>query len=70
MNKLDVCGLSCPLPVLKVSEAIKAGQLPVTVVTEPGAPRENIKRLAATNKLQVRETAREDGIYVLELSRA
>jgi len=70
MHKLDVCGLSCPLPVIKTKEAIDAGNIPIQVTLDAGAPRDNIKRLAENSGLKVRETPAGPGIFLLELSRA
>lgn len=69
MNKLDVCGLSCPHPVLRVKEAIDAGKLPLQVIVDAGAPRENIKRMAENFGLNINEAPAEQGTYVLELTR-
>lgn len=69
MHKLDVCGLSCPHPVLRVKEAIDSGKLPLLVKVDAGAPRENIKRMAQNSGLIVREKSAELGSFILELSR-
>ena len=67
--KLDVTGLSCPMPVVKVKEAIAAGHLPLTVTADVGAPRDNIKRLAQHMGLTVAEVPAASGTYILELSK-
>jgi TusA-related sulfurtransferase len=69
MHKLDVCGLSCPLPVIKVKEAIDAGPLPIQVTVDAGAPRDNIKRLAENSGLKVKEISAGPGVILLVLSR-
>lgn len=70
MNNLDVTGLSCPMPVVKVKEAIEADQLPLRVKVDTGAPRDNIKRLAQHLGLAAQEEAAEAGTFILELRRA
>lgn len=70
MQRLDVCGLSCPLPVIKVKEAIDAGRLPIEVLVDAGAARDNTKRLAENFGLRVEEKPAGPGIFLLELSRA
>ncbi|HCX79287.1 MAG TPA: sulfurtransferase-like selenium metabolism protein YedF, partial [Firmicutes bacterium] len=47
MHTIDVTGLSCPIPVIQVKKETDAGNLPLQVSVNVGAPRENIKRLAA-----------------------
>lgn len=68
MHKLDVRGLCCPLPVLEVQRAVQAGQLPLAVEADGGAPRENIRRLATKLGLTVKEEKKEAS-YLLTLSR-
>lgn len=67
MHKLNVCGLSCPLPVLRVKEAIDKGELPLQVTCDVGAPRENITRLAESKGLAVKEEPAASGSFSLEL---
>lgn len=69
MHKLNVCGLSCPHPVLRVKEAIDAGKLPLQVIVDAGAPLENIKRMAENIGLNINEAPAGQGAYVLELTR-
>jgi len=69
MHKLDVCGLSCPFPVIEVKKALEAGQLPLEVTVDAGAPRDNIKRFAKTSGLKIKEQAGQPGTFVLVLSK-
>lgn len=69
MHELNVCGLSCPLPVLRVREAVSSGKLPLRVTADAGAARDNIKRYAENLGLLVHEHAAEPR-YILELSKA
>ena len=68
--KLDVTGLSCPMPVVKVKEAIDEGHLPLIVTADVGAPRDNIKRLAQHMGLIIKEESASAGAFTLELSKA
>lgn len=68
MHKLDVCGLSCPFPVIQVKDAVEKGHLPLQVSVDAGAPRENIRRFAENSGLKVKEQADGPG-FLLELSR-
>ena len=67
MNKLDVTGLSCPMPVMRVHEALKQGSLPLEVTVDDGAPLENITRLAENQGLKVKQTDLGNGSFRLEL---
>jgi len=70
MHTIDVTGLSCPLPVIQVKKEIDAGNLPLQVSVSVGAPRENIKRLAASCGLKVSEQPAGNGVFTLELTKA
>jgi len=69
MHKLDVCGLSCPHPVLRVKEALEAGRIPLQVWADVGAPRENIKRMAEHSGYKVREESAEPGSVIMVIYR-
>ncbi len=70
MHKIDVTGLSCPLPVIQVKKEIDAGNLPLQVSVSVGAARENVKRLAENSGLKVTEQPAGDGVFTLELTKA
>ncbi|MBJ6802436.1 sulfurtransferase-like selenium metabolism protein YedF [Geomonas propionica] len=61
MNKLDVRGMACPLPVVQVKRALESTQGELHVLLDDGAPRENVKRFAQGRGYQVQEEALEDG---------
>ncbi|NLU50257.1 MAG: SirA family protein [Syntrophomonadaceae bacterium] len=44
MGNLDVRGLSCPLPVLRVKQALDAGETELDIVGDSAVSRENITR--------------------------
>lgn len=45
MEKIDVRGLSCPLPVIKVKKAIDNGAVEVQVLGNSNVSRENVSKL-------------------------
>ncbi|WP_224983474.1 sulfurtransferase-like selenium metabolism protein YedF [Geomonas agri] len=61
MNKLDVRGMACPLPVVQVKRALESAQGELHVLLDDGAPRENVKRFAQGRGYQVLEEQLEDG---------
>ena len=68
-EKLDVRGLSCPLPVVKVRNKLtelKEGLLEVLVDT--GTARDNITRMANNNGWKV-ETKEQGGEYLLTINK-
>lgn len=69
MTIIDARGLSCPEPVLRVQNALRADAAGVTVTVDNMASVENIKRFAAARKYvaEVREQAPD---YVLTLTKA
>jgi len=44
MVKIDVRGLSCPMPVLKTKQAIKAGEKELEIVSDNNTSMENISK--------------------------
>ncbi|MDR7867455.1 MAG: sulfurtransferase TusA family protein [Sporomusaceae bacterium] len=55
-RKLDLRGLSCPIPLIKTRDAL-AEVAVVTVVVDEPAPRENIIKFAKSQNCQVDCTA-------------
>jgi tRNA 2-thiouridine synthesizing protein A len=69
VEKLDVRGLSCPLPVVKVRNKLtelKEGLLEVLVDT--GTARDNITRMANNNGWKV-ETKEQGEEYLLTINK-
>jgi len=60
-NTVDARGLSCPQPVILASKAMNAGKLPIQVLVDTVAARENVRRMAegAGCKVQVEAIADE-----------
>lgn len=55
-KKLDLRGLSCPIPLLKTRDALAAA-LEVTVLVDEPAPRENILKFARSQGYRAECTA-------------
>lgn len=67
MKKLDLRGLSCPVPLLKTREAL-ATEVAIEVVVDDGAAKENILRYAQSQ--QARSAVQEiDGEYWITIQR-
>jgi len=67
-EKIDVCGLSCPQPVIKTRKKIlemKSGILEVLVDT--GTSRDNVSRMAEKEGWKV-EVAEKDDQFILTLT--
>lgn len=68
-ERIDLCGLSCPLPVVKTKKRLvelKEGVLEVVVDT--AVAQENIARMAINNGWKV-DSIEQDGKYQLTLSK-
>lgn len=69
MIEVDVCGLSCPIPVVKTKQAIENNPgKTITVLLESEVSKENVSRLAKSQGYQITEE-RTDGIYRLLLEK-
>ncbi|HBA88316.1 MAG TPA: sulfurtransferase-like selenium metabolism protein YedF [Geobacter sp.] len=68
MEKLDCRNMVCPAPVVSTKRALeKAGHVPLQVLVDDGAPRENVTRFAITRGYSVLESA-VDGGFALTIS--
>lgn len=68
---LDCSGLSCPLPVVKTSKAIKeidVGQTLLMVATDPGAPAD-MEAWARQTGHQLLDAHQEDGKFLFYIKR-
>ena len=66
MKKIDCRNLACPVPVISVKKALEdAGGEAVQALVDPGAPRENVTRFAASRGYAVEETVVEGGFALL-----
>ena len=50
---VDARGLSCPQPVILARKAIQAGEFPIEVLVETVTSRENVRRMAEKQGVQV-----------------
>lgn len=69
MNDLDVRGMACPMPVVKVKQALESAQGDLRVLLDDGAPRENVRRFAEGRGYQVLEEPFE-GAFAFTISGA
>lgn len=61
--EIDLRGLSCPTPVLKVKEALEGSDEKVfCVLVDRGAPFDNVTRLAVKKGCKVESKQLDDGI--------
>jgi selenium metabolism protein YedF len=64
MNKiLDARGWACPKPVIETRKALQT-DIPLTVIVDNKAARENVSRLATKLGLQFQIEEKDDGIYI------
>ncbi|NLM46315.1 MAG: hypothetical protein GX200_05910 [Firmicutes bacterium] len=69
LTKLDVRGLSCPEPVIRVKKAIEANPgEPLTVLCDSFVAAENIRRLSGSLGYKC-ETVENDDEFVLTLTK-
>jgi tRNA 2-thiouridine synthesizing protein A len=67
-TKLDLRGLSCPIPLLETKRALEKATAVTVIVDEPAA-RENITKFAKSQRYQV-ESSVSGGDYTLMISNA
>lgn len=61
--KVDLRGLSCPVPVLKVKKALEqSSEQILCFIVDRGAPFENVSRLAAKKGCKVESTELDNGV--------
>jgi tRNA 2-thiouridine synthesizing protein A len=68
---LDCSGISCPLPVIKTSKAIKeieVGQVLLMIATDPGAP-PDMEAWARQTGHQLLDSHKEDGKFLFFIKR-
>ena len=64
MTKLDARGLSCPEPVIMISQAMKGGEAAYEILVDNRVSRENVTRYAEHQGYRVSVTE-NDGEYTL-----
>ena len=68
MAKLDACGLSCPEPVIMISQAMKSGDSEYEIKVDNRVSRENVTRYAEHQGYTVSVTE-SDGEFTLEITK-
>ena len=68
MTKLDARGLSCPEPVILISQAMKSGEAAYEIVVDNRVSRENVTRYAEHQGYSV-SVAESDGEYTLKITK-
>lgn len=66
MKKLDARGLSCPEPVIMISQAMKSGEKEYEITVDNRVSRENVTRYAEHQGYAV-TVAEADGEYTLTI---
>lgn len=66
MTKLDACGLSCPEPVIMISQAMKKGDKEYEITVDNRVSRENVTRYAEHQGYTVSVTE-ANGEYTLKI---
>lgn len=65
---VDARGLSCPEPVIRTRQAMKAGIFPIRVLVDTGTSRDNVSRMAQSQGCQVTVEDKGDE-FVLTLTK-
>ncbi|MCI2426822.1 sulfurtransferase TusA family protein [Candidatus Acetothermia bacterium] len=69
-EQIDLCGLSCPLPVVKTKKRLVELQRGLLeVIVDTAVAQENIIRMAKNNGWKVDTIIQQDGKYQLTLSK-
>lgn len=68
IETVDVRGLSCPEPVIRTRQAMKAGAFPIRVLVDTGTSRDNVSRMAQAAGCKVAVEDKGDG-FVLTLTK-
>lgn len=69
MEKVDVRGLSCPMPVIKTKKVIDQGVKELLVVGTSQVSKENVSKLAKSNGYQVNMKVDNKDEWEMELSK-
>ena len=69
MTTVDARGLSCPEPVIMISQAMKSGEKEYEITVDNRVSRENVTRYAEHQGYSVSVTE-QDGEYTLSLRKA
>ena len=66
MTKVDARGLSCPEPVILISQAMKSGESAYEIIVDNRVSRENVTRYAEHQGYKV-DVTEADGEFTLQI---
>lgn len=69
MNKLDVRGLSCPVPVLRTKEAIDDGATELLIMGSSQVSKENVNKLAVSQGFTVNIKVDNKDLWEMEIKK-
>lgn len=69
MQKIDVSGLSCPLPVIKTKKVIDQGENEIIVVGTSQVSKENVCRLAASSGYSISIIVDEKDAWEIQITK-
>lgn len=69
MEKVDVKGLSCPMPVLKTKQAIDKGAKELLIVGTSQVSKENVSKLAKSQGFNVNITVDQKDSWEMEIKK-
>lgn len=69
MEKVDVRGLSCPMPVIKTKKVIDQGAKQILVVGTTQVSKENVMKLAKSNGYEVNMKIDNKDEWEMELNK-
>lgn len=67
MEKLDVRGLSCPVPVLRTKKAIDGGATELHIVGSSQVSKENVSKVAQSQGFAVNITVDNKDLWEMEI---
>ncbi len=69
MKKIDVSGLSCPLPVIKTKKVIDQGENDIIIVGTSQVSRENVCRLAVSSGYNISMLVNEKDNWEMQITK-
>jgi len=69
MKKVDVRGLSCPIPVIKTKKLMDQGISEILVVGSSQVSLENVSKLARSSGYKINMKANDKNAWKMELSK-
>jgi len=69
MDKLDVRGLSCPVPVLRTKKAIDGGATEILIVGSSQVSKENVSKLAVSQGFTVNIKVDNKDLWEMEIKK-